>query len=190
MFKNNRLKLTFISLALAFTSTALVAQSEVEAAEEETIEQTLVEVKPMTSSAFDYVTINQLLALDQAAAIKIERENAIKIGLIAEPKPVVAAPVLDNTIADIEAVADEPKDEPTPTVAPSLKSIYGLNDKLTVVVYYGGHKYQYRSGSRHNQTPNSGNKLSLRKINGTCVTLQDETINQGFRVCLKEGSHV
>lgn len=154
-----------------------------------------VENAPIVYSPFNYVTIQELLAIDEKRALENERQDAEKIGLI-QPPIAVTAPAQASSIESTDEAKEKDEDAKKQTkqkdspaqlsqaLNPQLLGIYGVGNQLSALINYGGFSYRFISGHKQNQRSNQGNTLFLSSIKDRCVNLYDSTLNTPVNVCL------
>ena len=143
------------------------------------------------SSTFDYVTVQELLAIDNKRALEKERSEAEKLGLIRNTSAIESqkevntqSKASEKEHASVDEEVELTVSEQAALMQPTLVSIYGVGNRLKATLKYGGHTYSFSSGVKNNLRQNEGRTLTLNAISGRCISVFDSELKTNVKTCV------
>lgn len=164
------------------------------------------------SPAFNFVTINELMEIDEQRALVEERNKIMSLGLklADQAQESGASPMqvemTDGQLKELERLRKEMAElkkeqikdkqiiekievaEREQRANARLIGIFGVGSTLSAMLEYGGERYHFISSSKHNQRANRGNEVTLRAIKARCVVAFDEIEQVEINACIGQGA--
>lgn len=144
-----------------------------------------------THSAFDYITVSELMEIDNRIALEQEMANAESLGIEGYKSKRTRSKeleiLLEKEQVEVElAAASKKEQEQDEMEAPSISvvGIYGIGNQLSALVQYQGETYQFQSGQKASAKQTQKDALRLVGIKGNCVTVARVEDQRTIKQCL------